>query len=95
MILLYLATGGILSENYDEADEDYICVQERLLANLTRIDQMLAECGMRPMDPRNPFDFLIMFCLRTNPEETMNERMEAVILMLFGEEIADAECTAP
>lgn len=95
LILLYLATGGILSENYDEADEDYICVQERLLANLTRIDQMLAECGMRPMDPRNPFDFLIMFCLRTNPEETMNERMEEVIMMLFGEEIADAECTVP
>jgi hypothetical protein len=85
LILLYLVTGGIREQAYNEEDEDYISAEKLLLGNLARIDQMLTECGMRNIDPSNPFDFLVLYCLKTENEDSMSERMEEALAILFGE----------
>jgi hypothetical protein len=85
LILLYLVTGGVREESYNEEDEDYISAEKLLLGNLARIDQMLTECGMRNIDPSNPFDFLVLYCLKTENEDSMSERMEEALAVLFGE----------
>jgi hypothetical protein len=84
LILLYLVTGGVREQSYDEEDEDYIDAEKILLGNLTRIDQMMTDCGMRTIDPRNPFDFLVLYCLKTDMEDSMSERMEEILSIFFG-----------
>jgi hypothetical protein len=37
LILLYLVTGGVREETYNEEDEDYISAEKLLLGNLARI----------------------------------------------------------
>lgn len=85
LLLLYLVTGGLRNDSYEEVDEEYVSADEYLFFHLGRIDKMLEECGMRTIDPRNPFDFLLLYCMRIRQEESMSERMEHVIAMLFGE----------
>jgi len=83
LLLLYLVTGGVWDQEYDELDEDYIQPREFLETHCTRMNRMLSRCGMRPIDPRNAFDYLVLYCLR--PEEAcfMSDRMAALAAELF------------
>jgi hypothetical protein len=83
LLLLYVATGGPQTEPYDELDEDYVSRQQRLLTHCRRIDEMLELSGMRVLDPRNPFDFLVLYCIQVENGELMSERMESVVDELF------------
>lgn len=38
---------------------------------------------MRYLDPRNPFDFLVLYSLNTGREGDMNDRMEEIIRRMF------------
>ncbi|MGN0794500.1 MAG: hypothetical protein ACI4MG_08540 [Aristaeellaceae bacterium] len=52
-----------------------------------RMNQMLADCGFRQLDPRNAFDWLVLYCMRSSADtETMdglNEQLSHVLEMLF------------
>ena len=87
LLLLYVITGGVDDEDaYDELDEDYITPEERLETHCWRIDMMLDACGMGRLDPRNAFDWLILYSLRVDEDSAMDERMEAVLGRLFDAE---------
>lgn len=83
LLLLYIVTGGVLNGEYDELDEEYIETVEWLETHCERINDMLIECGMSIIDPRNPFDWLILYCLKPGQDDFMSERMEQIVQELF------------
>ncbi len=98
LILLYLAAGGGQSTDApegfykslgDEADEDFDDgwddeEGDEFTTLLTNLDAMLVECGFAPMDPRVPFDWMVLFCMATGDVFDLDGRFEAVLGDLFG-----------
>ena len=83
LLLLYLVTGGVWEKEYDELDEAYIQPKEFLETHCQRMNQMLSECGMCRIDPRNVFDYLVLYCLRPEDELFMSDRMAALAAEIF------------
>lgn len=84
LLLLYVVTenSGFM-DDYSEFDEDYISLEERVEDHWWTLNAMLTDCGMAPMDLRNAFDWLILYSVSTNGEESMSVRLEGVIDELF------------
>ena len=85
LLLLYIVTGGVWDKEYTEIDEGYIKTEELIEKHCNQMNQMLSECGMSLIDPRNMFDYLILYCLRPEDKIFMSERMEMLITELYGE----------
>jgi hypothetical protein len=86
LLLMYLVTGGVWEQDYDELDEDYITSKEFMEAHVKRMNKMLKDCGMCRIDPRNVFDYLVLFCLRPEDEMFMSDRMAALAAEIFNNE---------
>lgn len=83
LLLLYIITGGVQENDYDEIDEEYVSDADILLKHCRQIEKMLRDCNMRYLDPRNPFDFLVLYSLNSGREGAMNDRMEEIIRRMF------------
>ena len=93
LILLFLATDGGEEPQEEWVDEDWEQEPPADDADVTfrssymRINQMLAECGYRMLDPRNAFDWLVLYCMRVEDEgagmDGLNERLTHVLEALF------------
>ena len=44
-----------------------------------RVNQMLDDCGYSQLDPRNVFDWLMLYCMYDHGELNGNERLQAVL----------------
>ena len=44
-----------------------------------RVNQMLDDCSYSQLDPRNVFDWLMLYCMYDNGELSENERLQAVL----------------
>lgn len=88
LLLLYLVTENVTDGGYDELDEDYLSPEELFEEHWWRVNLMLQDCGMPTLDPRNAYDWLVLYSLNSalRQEEAMGERMEAVLAALFPEE---------
>ena len=86
LLLLYIVTEGILNDDYDELDEEYFSAEQRLDEHWWRINLILNECGMNELDPRNAYDWLVLYSLNTDDTIAMDEKMELVIQNLFPED---------
>ena len=84
LLLLYIATENLIDDEYSEYFEDYTSMQDRLEDHWVSINAILADCGMPALDPRAPFDWLVLYAL-TAEDESMSERMEQVIDAVFGQ----------
>ncbi len=94
LILLFLATDGgdeitddweedvYWDETEDENDSD-----ADFRSSYIRLNRMLSTCGYRMLDPRNPFDWVVIYCMRvsSDPEamEGLNERLSDMLDVLF------------
>jgi len=86
MILLYLVT-----EEIDEPEDKagYFWAEEEedadtvLEVRLTKMELFLNRYGMNRLDPENPFDFLVIYAMRTEKDEKMSDKMAAVLDSLF------------
>lgn len=83
LLLLYIATGGVWDEQYDETDEAYTDGSQFLEFHCKCMNRMLKECGMNRIDPRNIFDYLIIYCLRPEDDMFMSDRLASVISQIF------------
>ena len=82
LLLFYIITENVVDDEYRETDEDYLSPEQRLDDHWYALNAMLMDCGMPQLDPRNAFDWLVLYAVTAN-EESMSERMEAVIEQLF------------
>ena len=84
LLLLYVVTeNSDFRSDYRELDEDYISLEEKVEDHWWTLNALLTECGMATLDLRNVFDWLIMYSISTDGEESMSERLEKVINELF------------
>lgn len=98
LILLFLVTdsGDDLEDEWpDEAfydaeieEPEEESADAAFRSTLMRMNQMLADCGFRLLDPRNAFDWLVFYCMRathgSNEEmDGLNEHLTHVLGALF------------
>lgn len=78
LLLLYIATEGMVLERGDSKWEDYVKEHYR------RINLMLTECGMSMLNLHSPFDYMVIQSIRAaGEEENMGLRMERMLCRLF------------
>lgn len=82
LLLLYVITENITEEEYDELDEEYLTPKERFEEHWWRLNLIMDDCGMNPLDPRNAFDWLILYAVSSG-KDSMSSRMESVMAALF------------
>lgn len=85
LLLLYVITENVVDGEYSELDEDYLSIGERLRQHWWVLNAILIDCGMPTLDPRNATDWLIMYALTADGNESMSERMSQVIDHLFAD----------
>lgn len=83
LLLLYIVTGGVYHEFYEEMDEEDIPPEEFLEFHCRNMNRMLHECGMGRIDPRNAFDFLILYSVRPEKDVFMSERVTEIVDELY------------
>lgn len=83
LLILYLVTGGVSQEQYLELDEEYVTPEEFLECHCRAMNQMLNECGMARLDPRNAFDYLVLYSIRPEGETFMSDRMAEIVSELY------------
>lgn len=97
LLLLYLVTEGLDDGAIEESLGWELPDQAAQLEEHSwNIDLMLHECGYAPLDPRNPFDWLVLYSLRTDGEtEAMSDRLTSILAELFSSEDAGREVDGP
>ena len=99
LLLLYVATEGLDDGAIEEAmgwEPD--SPDEILEEHVWNCNLMLHECGFSPLDPRSPFDWLVLYSLRPGDgeDESMSDRLSQVLALLFGDgREVDADSGAP
>ena len=88
LLLLYAATEGFVRLNLGQEDFFYDSeeiFQGLFMEHVVRINLMLDQCGLARLDPRNPFDWLILYCLNTDDDEGegMAGQLQDVLEILF------------
>lgn len=86
LVLLFLATNGHASEFQidDEEEYDERRTRDRAFRDLyIRLNRMLSRCGFQPLDPRSPFDWMILFCICARDIWDTDRRLEEVLSGLF------------
>ncbi len=83
LLILYVVTENIIDEDYNENDEDYLTMEERLENHWWMLNAILIDCGMPTLDPRNVTDWLVLYALTAGDDESMSERMAGVIEQLY------------
>lgn len=83
LLLLYVATENGINDQYQEIDEEYMTLEERVEDHWWTLNAMLGDCGMASLDPRNPTDWLILYAVSSDCDEPMSERLEQVIANVF------------
>lgn len=87
LILLFLATDGSGSEfTLDEEEEEPFTQEEQFLDLYTRMNLLLTSCGFQKLDPRNPFDWMILYCISTGDLWESDQRLPAMLRAAFPEE---------
>lgn len=82
LILLFLATDSGLEAEEGEDEPS----REEVFADLyQRLNDMLLQCGFSALDPRSPFDWLILYCICAEDIFDVEIRMKEVFKEMFGE----------
>lgn len=91
LILLFLATDGTESysgQDFDDTEtyEDYYDMDEEDVFNETylRLSAMLSECGFAQLDPRVPFDWMILYCMCVSDTWEIDQKMKDFLQEAFG-----------
>lgn len=97
LILLFLATAqdlgseeeadyDLLGEEYLEEELEYEPTRDEVFKNLyQQLNDMLIQCGFSVLDPRSPFDWLILYCICAEDMFDLDIRMREVFKEMFGE----------
>lgn len=85
LILLFLATDqGLMAE--DEDDFESVLSKDEVFEDLyQRLNDMLLQCGFMALDPRAPFDWLVLYCICVEDMFDVDIRMKAIFKEMFGE----------
>lgn len=102
LILLFLATDGgeEITDDWQEdvywdEDEEESDADADFCSSYIRMNQMLSSCGYRMLDPRSPFDWVVIYCLRVSSDpdamEGLSERLSEMLEVLFSASSLETE----
>lgn len=86
LLLLFLVTNGIGTDYESTMAPEKLAslsTEDAFFEKYYRIEEMLAELGYQGLDARNPFDWIILFCLSTDASEGENDRMTEMLARIF------------
>lgn len=84
LILLFLATnGGDAEEDYDFDDDEDLTRDEIFADAVQRLNLMLASCGYMKLDPRNRFDWMVMYAMCAEDIFDVDERFSSFLSELY------------
>lgn len=81
LILLFLATDGTDSD-FDEFEEAETA-DDVFLSLYTRLNAMLNACGFPQLDPRSPFDWIILFCISSGDLWECDIRLQEILVKMY------------
>ncbi|MDE7261624.1 MAG: hypothetical protein K2N78_06120 [Oscillospiraceae bacterium] len=67
LVLLFLATDGGLDDEYEYEEEE----EEVFEDAYSRMNGMLVNCGFAPLDPRCAFDWMVLYCMCVDAEDSL------------------------
>ncbi len=82
LVLLYLVAEGFSEKDIDFYDEG-LTEEEMFGEHYDRINIMLDECGFSPLDPRNVFDWVVMYAIKMNNTEFMADELQGLLDKIF------------
>ena len=83
LILLFLATDG----DYEENGYDYDLTAEEVFEDIyERLNDMLFFCGYCELDPRNPFDWVILYCIYVEDLFDIDPKIQQLLGEVFQEQ---------
>ncbi len=84
LILLFLATNGSNTE-FEEDDEDEMLEtrDEIFQDGYTRINLLLQSCGFPMLDPRTPFDWMVLYCICVDDLWDVDQRLTDMLMAMF------------
>ena len=95
LILLFLATDGGMTadmesdgfDDYDEYDDydDDPTPEEMFEDMYARMNSMLSDCGFAMLDPRVPFDWMMMYCMCADDSIFIDGRVQHFLSEIFSE----------
>lgn len=86
ILLMYLIfQGNCEGESEDDCMDNELTPNEMLTEHYVKLNVRLMECGFSRLDPRCVFDWLILYCLKTDADGDMKERLDAVLAKIFGD----------
>lgn len=84
LMILYAVTEGIAPNvNYDFVIDDDLTPKERFEEHYDRLCIMLTDSSMSLPDPRNAFDWVVLYSLRTDNSEEIREEMQNLLNRIF------------
>lgn len=94
LMMLFLATDGGEPDDdtdLDEWDEEPPSRDEVFQGVYTRMNRMLQACGFQQLDPRSPFDWIILFSIAVEDLWDSDLRMQEILREIFpgGTELQD------
>ncbi len=83
LTLLFLITDGAEDEPEDELIDENRGPRRMFIDRYQRVNAMLDACGYSALDPRNPFDWLALYCMYVGEDGDVSERMRSVLADIF------------
>ncbi len=84
LILLFLATnGGDAEEDYDYDDDEELTRDEIFADAVQRLNLMLSSSGFMKLDPRNRFDWMVMYAMCAEDIFDVDERFSSFLSELY------------
>lgn len=80
LILLFLACDGGKTQYGDHSFESPEDIFEDTYSRLSR---MLADCGFPPLDPRTPFDWMVLYCMVADDLTEIDENILRFLSAIF------------
>lgn len=84
LILLFLATNGSNTE-FEEDDEDELLeTRDEIFQDIyTRLNLLLQSCGFSMLDPRTPFDWMVLYCICVDDLWDVDQRLTDMLTAMF------------
>ena len=79
-------------EDYEEYEEEEELTPDQIFRNIrTRMDLMLQSCGFQKLDPRSPFDWMVLYCICIGDLWEADDRLQEMLKEMFPEEQEEDE----
>lgn len=83
LILLFLATDGSETEYEEDEDEEPLTRDEIFQSIYTRLNRMLHACGFQQLDPRSPFDWMVLYCICVDDLWDVDQRLRDMLRAIY------------